>query len=84
MLVRVLSVAAACILTRVQLGRKMIHTAGEGDNVKNLAIVGGCSLIGLLCSVCVAIPFASFSSPAHITDCRELFNVFTNRKTAGR
>ena len=62
----------------------MIHTAGEGDNVKHLAIVGGCSLIGLLCSVCVAIPFASFTSPALIAACRELFNVFTNRKTAGR
>ena len=33
----------------------MIHEAGEGDNVKNLAVVGGCSVIGLLVSVCVAL-----------------------------
>jgi hypothetical protein len=62
----------------------MIHTAGEGDNVKNAAIVGGCSLIGLLCSVCVAIPFAAFLSRAHITARREVFNILGNRKTAGR
>jgi hypothetical protein len=37
----------------------MIHEAGEGDNVKNLAVVGGCSVIGLLCTVCAA------SSRAH-------------------
>ncbi len=36
------------------MGRKMIHEAGEGDNVKNLAIVGGLSLIGLLSTVCAA------------------------------
>jgi hypothetical protein len=40
----------------------MIHEAGEGDNVKNLAVVGGCSLIGLLASVC-----AAFLSPAPCT-----------------
>ena len=62
----------------------MIHTAGEGDNVKNLAVVGGCSLIGLFCSVYVAIPFASFTSPAHITDCREVYNILANRKVSGR
>ena len=33
----------------------MIHEAGEGDNVKNIAMVGGCSLIGLLSTVCAAI-----------------------------
>jgi hypothetical protein len=32
----------------LQLGRKLIHTAGEGDNVKNAAIVGGCGILGLL------------------------------------
>ncbi len=62
----------------------MIHTAGEGDNVKNLAIVGGCSLIGLFCSVCVAIPFASFTSPALIAACREVYNILANRKVSGR
>jgi hypothetical protein len=62
----------------------MIHTAGEGDNVKNLAVVGGCSLIGLLCSVYVAIPFASFMSPAHITARREVYNILGNRKVSGR
>ena len=62
----------------------MIHVSGEGDNVKHLAVVGGVSMIGLLCSVCVVIPYASFMSPAHITARRELFNIFNNRKTAGR
>jgi hypothetical protein len=62
----------------------MIHTAGEGDNVKHAAVVGGCSLIGLFCSVYVAIPFASFTSPALIAACREVYNILTNRKTAGR
>jgi hypothetical protein len=33
------------------MGRKMIHEAAEGDNVKNLAISGGCALVGLLSSV---------------------------------
>ena len=67
-----------------QLGRKMIHEAGEGDNVKNLAIVGGCSVIGLLTTVYVTNPL--LLRPRHLTSPtpRELFNIFGNRKTAGR
>jgi hypothetical protein len=42
-------------LIRFQLGRKLVHTAGEGDNVKHLTVVGGLSLIGLGCTVYVVI-----------------------------
>ena len=67
-----------------QLGRKMIHEAGEGDNVKNLAIVGGCSVIGLLTTVYVTNPLLWHALPSHIAYHRELFNIFGNRKAPGR
>ena len=67
-----------------QLGRKMIHVSGEGDNVKNLAIVGGCSAIGLLTVVYVTNPLLLHALPSHIAYPRELFNIFGNRKTPGR
>ena len=62
----------------------MIHEAGEGDNVKNLAIVGGCSVIGLLTTVYVTNPLLLHALPSHIAYHRELFNIFGNRKAPGR
>jgi hypothetical protein len=67
-----------------QLGRKMIHVSGEGDNVKHLAVVGGCSAIGLLAAMYVTNPLLLHALPSHIACHRELFNIFGNRKTPGR
>ena len=56
----------------------MIHTAGEGDNVKHLAVVGGCSVIGLLCTMCVTNPLLSHPAISHL-HLREMFNIFSAR-----
>jgi hypothetical protein len=70
----------------LQLGKKLIHNAGEGDNVKNAAVVGGCGVLGLLMTMCVFTTCKHVSSRSLLSHllCREFFNIFANRKTPGR
>ena len=70
----------------LQLGKKLVHVSGEGDSVKNAAVVGGCGVLGLLVTMCVFTTCKHASSRSLLSHllCREFFNIFANRKTLGR